>query len=254
MQILYNNLIDGATVSASSVQSGYPIENIQDYHLSKKYSSDATSGSITIDLGSAQLIDDFTICGTNITSSATTFNLEGSDDGGTADVTFPFVLHDNGYATVQDMNSTYRYWKIVYNDTTIPTFLVGYVFLGTNLQMPGVSPDVSLQYKVNTGVQFSVTNQTYSDTGIQYFSSSFNFPHITDYPHFVNGKATATRNQIVEFWQDNQGAKPIVLYIWADNFERFPPVLGMITQNSMDFKFDKTQSYTSMKFNFTETL
>ena len=46
MRILYYNEVDKNTVTASSEDSGYPVENIQDYQLAKKWRSETITNLI----------------------------------------------------------------------------------------------------------------------------------------------------------------------------------------------------------------
>lgn len=254
MVFLYDNYIDNAILTPSSELEGRPVDNLKNPHLSRNFAFDANTGNIIIQFSEPKLVTDFIVAGTNITSGNTQLLLEGANNslfnGGYSE---NLELYSNETIGKKDINRTYQYWRISIADTTTTDILLGYMYIGNRLQLPGISPGIDLNYHTNTSVTFSVSQQSYANTGIDYFSSAFEFPIITDHPMDIDGVGIATREDILEFWYYNKGAKPIIMIIWDNSRNRFPPILGLVTQNTLKFKMDKTQGYYSMKFSFVES-
>jgi hypothetical protein len=123
----------------------------------------------------------------------------------------------------------------------------------SKLQMPPLDPSIELTYN-NTGtVSRSITGQTYGNSGINYFSSGFEFPIITDYARTLNGKTLSTREEILTFWFINQGIKPFILLPFENSLDHIPPLMAIIDDNSLSFSFDRTQGHYKLKFKITET-
>jgi len=255
MILLWDNLITDAILTSSSENLSKPIDNLKDTNLAKYFEMTSGSGNMVIDLLSAQQITDFMIPSTNITSGFTTLKLEANTTNSWASPAYSvdLELYNNTYIGAKDINQSYRYWRLVVNDTNITTVSLGYCYIGDRLQLPGIDPSISLSYNTQTSTSFSVSQQVYSDTGVDYFSSEFEFPLITEYPVVIDGKQIATREDILEFWYFNKGATPIIIVIWDNNRDRFPPVFGLITQNQLEFSTDSTQAHYSMNLNFVET-
>lgn len=255
MQFLYNNLLDDAkNISASSTRVGWDPTQLTNYHLAKAFSFNGNEGTIGIEFDHAVSVQDIILCGTNLTSSAIV-KLEGNSTNSFSSPPYTkgLTLYSNGYAGEQGINRSYKYWQISISDPGVTYVEIGYLFIGDHLQLPGVDPGVDLTYNTETIVTLSKTRQSYADRGVNYFSSSFEFPYITDYSYDIDGKTISTREDILEFWLENQGAVPFIMIIFEKSKDRIPPMMGLINQDSLSFKFDDTLGFYSMKFNFAET-
>lgn len=254
MLFLWDNKIDDAILTPSSELLSRPIENVQDSDLSKQFAMDSNSGNIVIDLNNSEYISDVMLLGTNITSTGN-ITLEGSttDNFSSPDYSSSMDVYSNGNCGIKDVDSTYQYWRVVITDTSISDILIGWLYIGERLQLPGIDPSVNLNYHTNTAATFSVSQQIYANTGVEYFSSSFSFPVITDEVVQYDGVDIATREDILEFWYSNRGAKPIVLVIWDNDRERFPPIVGVVAQDTLSFNMDRNQGSYGLDFDFVET-
>ena len=254
MQILWQNEIEGAVLVASSTKAGYSVDSLKDYHLSNAFAFDTYSGNVVIDLGLAKNIKDFAIMGSNIsTGSSVTLEGNDTDSWGAPAYSVPLVKYGDSFI-LQDIDETYRFWRISIADFSITNVAMGYLYIGGDkLQLPGMDPGIAFNYANNTAVSFSATGQTYADTGFDYFASAFKFPIITDHASVIDGKSIATREDILEFWYDNKGATPIILFIFENSLDTHRPYLGLIAQNTLTFKMDRTMGYYEMSFRFIET-
>jgi hypothetical protein len=253
MKIFWDNLADESVLTPSSTRTGYDIANITNYHLSKVFDFGAASGEVVINLGSSTNIKDVILAGTNLTSSATVSLQGNTSDSWTSPIyNESMTRYTNGYWGIK-LDDTYRYWRVVVSDATITSAAIGYLFIGDSLQLPPINPAVELEYANTSAVSFSVSGQTYGDTGYEYFKSSFDFPIITDYVRQVDGVDIATREDVLVFWGLNQGAKPVIISIFDNSRDKIPPFMGLITQNSLKFKFSKDMGYYSTNMSITET-
>jgi hypothetical protein len=255
MQILWANKIGVSSLSASSVKDGYSVESLKSYHLSKPFAFDGNSGNVVIDMLSPVSVKDFSLLGTNaVTGAAITLEANASDVWTSPSYSTALTLYPNGIAEKGDINESYRFWRVVMSDSSVTDLKIGYIYIGNDrLQLPGMDPSIELNYNNTTAVSFSATQQTYSDTGIDYFSSKFKFPMVTDYEIEIDGKALATREDILEFWGYNKGARPIILRIFENSLDVVPPFLGVVAQNTLRFKLDRTMGFYGLDFSFLET-
>ncbi len=255
MILLWDNLITDATVTPSTERSTKPIANLKNTNLAKYFEMTENSGNIVIDLLDSKEITDFIIPSTNITSGFVTLKLEGNDSDSwvTPAYSVNLELYSNTHIGAKDINQTYRYWRVVVDEPNVTLLRFGYCYIGDRLQLPGFDPSIELSYNNQTTRSFSTSQQVYSDTGVDYFSSNFFFPLIRENSVILDGKEIATREDILEFWYSNKGATPITIVIWDNDRDKFPPVFGVVEENTLSFTTDSTQSNYSMDFDFIET-
>lgn len=266
MQILWDNMLDNQYISLSGTtpDSGYYLDDVKNYHLSKitKFS---TGPTFVIDLASMPYIPlaYIAICvkgslGSNITvkSAATTdFSMYYFNQTFNSTYSHRILSKDNLIWWILPINNTAqkRYWQIKM-DTFYSGVDIAYINLcSVPLQMPPLDPSIELNYNNTGSVSRSITGQTYGNSGINYFSSGFEFPIITDYARTLNGKTLSTREDILTFWYSNQGIKPFVLIPFEQSLSTIPPLMAIIDDNSLTFSFDRTQGHYKLKFKVTET-
>lgn len=80
--IVYENLADAATLSASSQILLAPVTNLQNEHVARKWRSRTSSAYVIVDLGAATSIDTVAIIG--LTSSTVRLRISTSDSTGVA--------------------------------------------------------------------------------------------------------------------------------------------------------------------------
>lgn len=192
LKFLSNNLIDAASLTASTENSQYPVSNLLDYRRTRCYRSTSNSDNIVIDFGSAESCDHFAIVdnwqnGFGVT--AVTIEANGTDSWGapafsttcTLDTTFGVGI--KAFSSAQN----YRYWRIVFTSTlgycevanmflgaasTITTNGVGYNWQYTNRDLAKKSTnrygqlfvdDIGTQKELNN-LQFQVMDKDEIDT------------------------------------------------------------------------------------------
>lgn len=171
MLIAWQNLVDGATLTASSEQATAPGANVQNAHLSKKWYAvnGVNSASLLLDLGSSLACALLAVLGSNLTPTAT-FRLRGSDSDPTGvtgekyDSTSISAGVVSGYEAFyfSFISATARYWLLNLVDTSVTTLQVGRVFLG-----PKWAPSR------NQGFGWQVTSQDDSVVTESYGGQSF---------------------------------------------------------------------------------
>jgi len=183
MKFLYNHKSDSATLTASSEDVGFAVENIQDVRAKRVYrSNSATSINIVFDFGSAVDIDCIAIAEHNITTSETTFDLEfNSSDSwaAPAETVALSAADDTIFTTFTSVN--YRYARLVIDDGTISDGYVelGRVSLGEYFDAPQVAPDIQLPRYTTSARSFSRGRQAYFDEGVRYRGISLKFNYVT---------------------------------------------------------------------------
>jgi len=253
MRISYQNKLDEATLTPSSVKSGSTINNLTQKHLSKRFTFDGNSGTVDIDFGGNQDIKKVIIGGSNMTSSATvTLIASVNSDYSTTDFSTTLDIYDSTWT--KNLDETYRYWRLSVSDSSLTYLWMGYLYLGDYLQMPGIDPNYVLNYNTTSKVTMSVSLQPYGDKGINYFKSSFSFPIITDYETFgPGGESIATRADILEMWYEVESGIPFYLEVAENSLDVIPPFFGIFDGQGLSFKLDSSQGFYSLKFSFTET-
>lgn len=253
MKLLWDNLINrpvGAVqLSTDCVETaGYEVVNLINYHLSKFYEYNP-GGHIFIDNTNNDNISDFIIAGYSLESGSVLLEASTTADFAVVDLSINTFNEKNKTLWANFPTVNYKYWRI----SAPSKMYAGYLFFGEGLYIGGIDPAFTLNYNSTSSVKTSLTGQTYGNKGIEYFSSSFTLPIITDYHRYFEGKEIATREDLLVFWKSNLGATPVFLNIAEDSPNFLQPILGMVAQNSLAFTLDRTQGYYELKFKFVET-
>lgn len=210
MRIVYNNLVDTATLTASSILSGYPVTNLQDQRLSCKWiSGTSTSQSVVIDLATAQTITTAAIISHNVPSSAT-IQANSTDSWTTPAVSYTITWNENMMLRFFTGQS-YRYWRFVFDSGNIS---IGRLWLGNYITVdPSSLTDFSVTVKNNDTNSYNKNRSKYSLPGSVWRSFSLNFPPT----------GTETINNIVSMI-DSAGRHSSVIFCNFDTIRDFPIV------------------------------
>ncbi len=149
MQFLYDNLLDSATLTASSSATGFPANNLKNPFRTKVWrTAGATAGTanLVINHGSAKAVTCIALTGYTWTSAPGTLNLEfnATDSWGapsaTETLTWAATPTTNGNkATIIKIfaSKSYQYNRlnVVYSPGAVPTdWDLGRIFVGTYFQ------------------------------------------------------------------------------------------------------------------------
>ena len=144
-KFLANNLVDTASISASSVNSQFPVSNIQHDFRTKVYRSTSNNDSIVFDLGSIEDVDHVAICdnwqdGFGVTS--VTIEANGTDSWGAPAFSTSMTLDNTFGVSIKALSSTqsYRFWRLVLT-STLGYCEISHVFIGlaSSISTNGVS-------------------------------------------------------------------------------------------------------------------
>ncbi len=234
MRIAYLNLIDaGSAPTALTTDLLYPVENMQNQRLSKRWrSTDASAQTIVINLGSAQAVDTLAILGHNLQGSATVIvEAHTSDSWGTPALSAISLTYNAG-AILKYLASaeTYQYWRYTLND---PTNTDGYVetgrpWLGTFLAIDPSSLDsFTVTKRRSDTVTYGRDRQKYATEGVGWREFNLTFP-----------RTGGTALTAVQTMYDTVGNHGSVIFSNFDSLRIYPivePVYASI-QGEIDFR------------------
>lgn len=215
MRISYENLIDDITstsMTALTTAAGYPIANVQDQRLTKKWKSDAsTTQTVVIDLGSAQAVTAMAIVSHNIASTASIIVNANATDVWTAPSVIESLTWNSGMIIKFISSQSYRYWQFAFSGLT-QAVSIGRLWLGTYSQIDPSSTDeftvtdirddtvtygkhrqkyaspgvgwrkIDLSFKANKTTAISVIRSIYSTVGKHSSWIFCNFDDLRSYP------------------------------------------------------------------------
>lgn len=234
MRIIYNNLVDTATLTALTVLSGYPVTNLQDQRLSCKWVSDtSTSQSVVIDLATAQTITTAAIISHNVPSSATI--QANSTDSWTPPAFEDTITWNENMMLRFFEGKSYRYWRFVFNSGNLA---IGRLWLGNYITVdPSSLTDFSVTVKNNDTNSYNKNRSKYSLPGSIWRGFSLNFPPT---------ESTTIDNIVAMI--DSAGKHSSVIFCNFDTIRDFPIVEPCYCSivNDVDFigKGEDKMTYT----------
>jgi hypothetical protein len=113
------------------------------------------------------------------------------------------------------------------NDSNEDSFIeIGYLFLGTYLQLPGMKTDQLIKYDTTSKTKISDSGQAYSNRGYRLRRPKINLPSWTE----------AQRQNMITLWETVENHTPFILLIWANELEVESPIFCAIDQDGLDWK------------------
>ena len=229
MIVLFNNLIYNATISADTVDSSYPVTNLQNDEPSKIYKANQASAVITLTLADTSTINCLYLANTNATSAS--LGLYDSSDTLLDTQTIDVDRCGACFTSITDVS--YMILTLSGSDT----IYLGCIGTGAKYQMPDPLNDV-----IPKPIDNTVRN--ISDSGVGFFnrvpiqvSISTNFANIS----------RTLYNEIFNLWAALEHP------VWVDVREDYN---GIIDPMFADMTMDKTPTHKykrdSMTFNFQE--
>jgi len=242
MRITYTNLIDAGTVgSASTVNLLYPVANIQNQRLSKRWrSTTPTAQTVVINLGSAKAVDTVAVLGHNLSgSAAVSVEAHTSDSWGTPALSAISLTYNAGVilkylAAAQ----TFQYWRFTLDD---PTNTDGYVemgrpWLGTYLAIDPSSLDsFTVTKKRSDTVTYGRDRQKYATQGVGWRQFNLSFP-----------RTSGTALTAIQTMYDTVGNHGSVIFSNLDGRRDFPIVEPCYTSivGEIDFRHGGFMKFT----------
>lgn len=218
MRILYDNEVLTATITASSETTYFEFDTaLVDTRLSRVgRTTGDTSENIVFDMGAAVDVSYVAILAHNLTGSATV-TLEGNASDSWGAPSFSQSITAGTDALIENFTEdSYRYWRLTFADASNPDgyIQIGYVYLGTFLQMPGMSPGQIIPRKSNSSSQKSQSGQLYGDVRLKFKAAEINIPVAEE----------SDRTAINTFFNTVDVVRPFILLIWESDLTVEAPI------------------------------
>lgn len=212
--LLAENILENATLTATSTESGYDVDNLKDRRRYTFWKADTTGTFyITADCSSSQAADTLGITGHNFGSSSAQITLQVSDDNTNWTDVITFSPSNDKSILKTFTQQTKRYWrlKIV---SSISAAQLAVLFIGSKLQFPRYISgdfDPSPENPVATTARSKAGYLLGSIIRHTKITISVNFRNLTD---------TWIRNSFKSVWDTYLSQlKP---FFWAWDIENFP--------------------------------
>ena len=232
MRAAYDNKVDEYTPVASSEDANYPSTNVADTSLSKVWrATSCASEYVQVDSGSSITCTVVVVAGHNFSGSAVVVIRAGSTATivGSAPSLSANVTYRSGIMLAYFTSSADRYWRLTVEDPTNPDGYVeiGRIFLGEYIQFsPSSLHEFPVKHVRSDNVDFSITNQTYGEVGVEHLELSYEFP-----------KSSNTMKVAVEaLWDECGKHKPFFFSNFDTTFTVISPIYCVITDDLV-FKF-----------------
>lgn len=186
MRICYENRVDSAiSITESTEVSGYPVENVQDQRLSKKWkTTSATSQTVVLNMASYDNIGVAAVLGHNFTSSATIV-VEANNLDSWPGATSKTILYNAGICLLFFTPITYKYWKFTIDDPMstatseypFGSLEIGRLWLSSYLTMdPSSLLDFQVTKKRSDRIVYGRGRQKFASIGTGWRAFQFDFP------------------------------------------------------------------------------
>ena len=188
MLFAYENSIINYTLAASSFSATYPIDNVKDAKLDKKFMGTDTDVDqrIVIDAVAAVAPQFIALIGHNFTTETITIQANATNSWG-APPAYTYV-----FTSISDLlyhlytGVAYRYWSILIEDCVIPGTPpeIGYIYIGTYITFTNPETETPSDIDDDSIAEKSKTNTLYGTKGNmlkQNFNLTFTLIEDTEY-------------------------------------------------------------------------
>jgi len=247
MIFLWNNLFDDySTITANTTATGYPVGNVQDYQLEKKWRSiGSSSGWVKLSCGTTTIgVNYIAIAGHNFSTSATIKIQAGASDSWASPTLDTSLTHSTGIIMeAVTCASSFKWWRIYIDDTSNSDGYVeiGRLFLGTKLE-PALDQELEfILTKVDTSTkQYSISGQGYGDEGIIYdLFQNVTFPILS----------STAKDDMDEMFAEVKKVKPVFMLLHTGrSTELRPTYCSFITDPSYTHIENLDYSLDSLSF------
>jgi hypothetical protein len=245
MRIAYTNLIDSLDTSsctALTTLTGFPITNVQDERLTRKWkSSTATIQTATFHLASTSTVNTVAIIGHNITSTCTVnISANASDSWGSPSFTTALTFIDTDLMLLKFItDQTYEYWQFSFSGQA--SLEIGRLWLSSYSTIdPSSNIDFSVKVKRSDVVNFGRNRQKFASPGVSWRQFTLSFPPVSH-----------SAVSVIKNIYDTVGNYSAIIFCNFDTsrtYELVDPCYCIIN-DEMDFGHSR-----SMKFSYNLTL
>ena len=206
MRLLWNNLADLYTITASTEATGYPATNLQDTQLAKVWRSTTASTSIlTIDFVTTQAFTCASIVGHNFNASVVAY-FETAATSSFSAVSLVATIDFNADTMIRffaSQSNRYARYRIENSTATDGYLEAGRVFAGTYYDFVGYDPSVDFPYQLeDTSTRHdSWSGQIFGNPGVTLKIYEFALPFLTN----------TMRTDLETIYQTVYTVKPVIL-------------------------------------------
>lgn len=227
MRIIWQNLLDDYTLTESQEDENYPIENVQDIRLAKKWrTKTASAASIVLDAGTGLTItcDCCAVLEHNLDNASAEVYIQAhaSDSWGTPSLS-SLITCTAGIMVKFFESTTKRFWRFYIDNLTNPLgyYEIGRLFLGEYLQIsPSSFVEFPEKHPRSDRISFSITNQPYSDEGLEHKELDYRFEYCS----------AGMKNSIETMWGSCGMWKPLILLNYDETYTVIPPLYCAIIE------------------------
>ena len=209
LKFLSNNLLDAATITASTENAQYPASNLLDSRRTKTYRSTTNSDNIVIDFGTAESIDHFAIVDnwqngfgiTTITIEANATDVWTSPaftTTATLDTTF-------GVSVKAFPAESYRFWRLVLT-STLGYCEIANMFLGAATDIATNGVGYNWEYANN-----DLSRQSINRYGQKFIDDIGSQKELSNLQFQVMDKDEI--DSILSVYDNNRTVKPFFIYL-----------------------------------------
>lgn len=234
MRILFNNLLDEASLIASSSIPGFGVDNLWDTRVSRMFRAISGTEWIQIDLGLTRTVSSFSMVGHNIHSAT----LQASTTSNFAMVDFEHVIDVQPYMTFSVFNNqSFRYWRVQLE--SIGSVQIGRIGIGLYVSLPYLDPAMEIPKRSTVDVGFSRTQQSYKNAGIIYRAFQLNLPYLE----------LEERQAVEEGWENSNG-DPV--FVDLSEIPNEIPLYGLVNPAEIGMSYDATRRQHALSLEITE--
>ena len=138
-QLLYDNRLADAAVSATTTDTGFDADNISDWRTNTRWQSSSTATQyLTVDCGSAKSADTVGLAVHNLATAGASLAVECSSDNFVSDTTVAKAsasVVDDGVLYLQFASQSKQYWRLKITGLTVKCY-IALAVIGERVEFP----------------------------------------------------------------------------------------------------------------------
>lgn len=184
MRFFYENKFDSGTLTETTQNAEYPVENLHDTQRSKVWKTLGTQAaeSVIVNLGAAYEVNCIIVLDHDLTTSDSAIKIQGDDEASfTSPPVDETITHASGNLFKKFRGGNYQYWKFSFTKSAAGQIRsMGRIFLGTHYNTEKGIDLNGLKYNKRDLSTSSKTigGQTYSYQKSRFYAPSVTFTNI----------------------------------------------------------------------------